>query len=419
MNRRTFIKDSAIAATMPFFLNALSACHIQSLRQSKNKILVLIQLIGGNDGLNTLIPLDNYHRIAAARPNLFIPENKVLSLKGSNPVGLHPSLDGIKDLYNNDLVSFVQGVGFTHPVLSHFRAQDIWLTGSDTSVLSTGWMARYLETRYYNYPKGFPSKEYPHPPAIKIGDTGNFLFQSTEMDMSVIINPSTGFQSPELDISAVDADSFADIEMKSISEIMVQTQRYSKVLKSALASSFEHSKMYPQTGENPLADQLKIVAKLVKSDLQTSVYMVDLKGFDTHQGQVDPSNPVKGVHADLLKKMSEAITSFWDDIGRMGRENDVTGMAFSEFGRRIMSNASAGTDHGSSQPILFFGTCINAGIIGANPIIPDRVTVEDNLSLQYDYRSVYFSLLKNWLNVKPSVITDVLLGDFPEIRIFK
>ena len=419
MNRRSFIRNSAITAAVPLFLGALSACNFHTRRRPQNKILVLIQLIGGNDGLNTLIPLDNYDRITKARPGLYIPERKILSIKGTNSAGLHPSLEGIREMYDNDLVTFIQGVGYSNPVLSHFRSQDIWLTGADTKILSTGWMARFLETRYKNYPQGFPNQKYPDPPAIKIGDTGTFLFQGETIDMSVIINPSTGFQAPEVDLPADDESTFAAIEMKSISEVLQQTQHYSKTLKNALNTTFQHSKSYPKEGENSLADQLKIVSKLIKSGSQTPVYLVDLKGFDTHQGQVDPSDPTKGAHADLLKKLSQAVSCFWEDITAMGREDDVVGMTFSEFGRRIMSNASMGTDHGSSQPILFFGTGINAGIIGVNPVIPEHVTVQDNLPLQYDYRSVYTSVLKNWLDAEPTVISDVLLGSYQEIKIFK
>jgi uncharacterized protein (DUF1501 family) len=418
MNRRVFIRNSAITA-IPLFLGALSACHFDTQRKPKNRILVLIQLIGGNDGLNTLIPLDNYERIIKARPGLFIPEKKILSIKGTNSIGLHPSLEGIQDMYNNGLITFVQGVGYANPVLSHFRSQDIWLTGADTKILSTGWMARFLETRYKGYPKGFPSTKLPDPPAIKIGDTGTFLFQGQAIDMSVIINPSTGFQAPEVDLPVDDESTFAAIEMKSISEVLLQTQRYSKTIKNALDTSFQHSRSYPKEGENSLADQLKIVSKLIKSGSQTPVYMVDLKGFDTHQGQADPSDPTKGAHADLLKKLSQAISCFWEDITAMGRENDIVGMTFSEFGRRIISNASMGTDHGSSQPTLFFGAGINSGIIGANPLIPEHITVQDNLPLQYDYRSVYSSVLKNWLDAEQNVISNVLLGSYPEIGIFK
>jgi uncharacterized protein (DUF1501 family) len=419
MNRRLFIRNTAISAAVLPFLNVLSACGVK--KTSQNRAFVIIQLIGGNDGLNTLIPLgDSYKKITEARRNISIPENKVLNLKGFESTGLHPSMGGIRDLFNDDCVNFVQGVGYDNPNYSHFRSSDIWLTASDASkVLYTGWMARFLETRYKNYPKGFPSATSPDPPAIKVGDTGSFLFQGSTMDVSLVVNPTSGLENLETDPTGMEIPSYASDEVKSIRQILLQTDLYSATIKNALGTSFQHSSLYPKTGENPLADQLKAVAHLIHSGLETPVYMVDLKGFDTHCEQVSPSDPTKGSHADLLAKLSQAITCFWDDINRMGRSDDVVGMAFSEFGRRIMSNSSYGTDHGSTQPIMFFGKSVNPGIIGTNPIIPDKVTVDDNLPKQFDFRSVYNSILKDWAGGTTAVVEDVLLGNFPEVKVFR
>ncbi len=417
MNRKKFIKNAGIAALFPFVLDALQACNT---RQTGNRIFVIIQLDGGNDGLNTLIPLDNYQLLAASRPNLLIPENKVLRMKGVSQTALHPALEGIKDMYDDKLISFVQGVGYHNPSYSHFRSSDIWLTGSDSAtVLNTGWSARYLQTRYNGYPTGFPNSEHPEPPAIKIGDTGTYLFQGNEMDMSIVIDPAGGFETQEVEASSSELMGMAGRETKSIREMLLQAQKYSKVMKEALAIPFNHSKLYPEPGNNPLADQLKRVAQLINGGLQTSVYLVDLKGFDTHNTQVESDNTTKGVHANLLSKLSQAITCFWDDIQCMGKENEVAGMTFSEFGRRIMSNASFGTDHGSSQPILFFGSKVKHGIIGTNPVIPEKITVNDNLALQYDYRAIYASVLKQWYGASNEVISNVIPGKFPEIEIFK
>ena len=417
MNRKKFIKNAGIAALFPFVLDALQAC---GAKQNRNRIFVIIQLDGGNDGLNTLIPLDNYRLLAAARPNLLIPENKVLRMKGVSQTALHPALEGIKDMYDDNLISFVQGVGYYNPSYSHFRSSDIWLTGSDSAtVLNTGWSARYLQTRYNGYPTGFPNSEHPEPPAIKIGDTGTYLFQGNEMDMSIVIDPYAGFESREVESSSNESTTMAGKETRNILGMLQQTQRYATVIENALATSFTHSKSYPEKGKNPLADQLKMVAHLINGGLQTPVYLVDLKGFDTHNSQAEPGNTTKGVHANLLGQLSQAISCFWEDIQRMGKENEVAGRTFSEFGRRIMSNASYGTDHGSSQPILFFGSNIKRGITGTNPVIPEKVTVNDNLTLQYDYRTIYKSVLKQWFGASDEVVSSVLFGKFPEIEIFK
>lgn len=416
MKRRKFIRSTSAAFALPFLLNAFHSCTAQS---SRHRVFVFIQLEGGNDGLNTLIPLNNYGVLAAARPNLLIPEKKTLSLKGVTDTALHPSLSEIKELYDNGLIAFVQGVGYDNPSYSHFRSSDIWLTGSDAStVLYTGWAARYLESHYQNYPNGFPNVQHPDPLAIKIGDTGTYLFQGEEMDMGIVLD-SAGMEPGDIKSPASEQPTLAGKEISSIRRLLLQTQRYSGVVNNALKSSFTHSKLYPPQGENSLADKLKTVAQLIGSGLQTSVYLVDLTGFDTHNSQVDPSDPTKGEHANLLHKLSQAIACFWDDVIKMGKENEVAGMTFSEFGRRIMSNASYGTDHGSSQPLLFFGANIKPGITGTNPVLPQKVTVNDNLALQYDFRSVYASVLKSWFEAPENSISEILYGDFPPLQLFR
>jgi hypothetical protein len=148
------------------------------------------------------------------------------------------------------------------------------------------------------------------------------------------------------------------------------------------------------------------------------VYLVDLKGFDTHTEQVTKGDTTKGIHAELLAKLSQAITCFWDDVVKMGREGDVAGMTFSEFGRRIVSTSGYGTDHGSSQPLLFFGANIKQQLIGHNPIIPEKVTTEDNLPLQYDFRTVYKSVLSQWFQAPDALIAKVLPEQHDTLPIF-
>ena len=275
-----------MAAALYPFLNTLASCKTTGGKQ--NRIFIFIQLIGGNDGLNTLIPIDKYESIKKARPNLFIPENKILPLKGTSITGLHPSLKGIQDLYNNNLIGFVQGVGYENQNYSHFRSSDIWLTGSEaTKVLYTGWMARFLDSSFHNYPEGFPSPTHTDPPAVNIGDTGTFLFQGKTMDMSIVVDPAAdGLEVHGISEATNDDNTYAGKEVKSIREILVQTEQYAGVIKKAISTPFLHSKLYPEKGKNLLADQLKLAAKLINGGLQTSVYHVDLKGFDTHSAQV-------------------------------------------------------------------------------------------------------------------------------------
>lgn len=189
------------------------------------KIQVLIQLTGGNDGLNTLIPLNEYDKLVKARPNLFIPENKVLLLNGNRDTGLHPSQRGIRDMYNHGLASFVQGVGYENQNYSHFRSADIYLTGTESSkVLYTGWMARFLETKFKGYPEGFPNRENPDPPAIKVGDTGTFLFQGNEMDLSIVYGPATEAQHGCQELSPTAAQGYAGEGINMIREVKIRVR---------------------------------------------------------------------------------------------------------------------------------------------------------------------------------------------------
>lgn len=420
MNRRVFIKNVGLASLLPAMSGSLVWACNPSRSNSEKRIFVFIQLMGGNDGLNTLIPLDNYKNVAAARPNLYIPEDKVLDLKGNALTGLHPSLAGIQDMYKNGMVSFVQNVGYENPNYSHFRSSEIWLTGSRSNeLILTGWVGRYLENKYVGYPKGFPSKEYPHPPAIKVGESGTMLFEAEAMDMSIVISPNeSGLDVDSMGNSKI-GTGYAVDEVSQIKEILIQTEQYSGAVGSALAVPFKHSTMYPEKGENRLADQLKTVAKLINGGLKTSFYHVNMGGFDTHEHQAEEGSTTKGTHATLLAKVSQAITCFWDDIEAMGRQDDVAGMTVSEFGRRIISNSSCGTDHGAAQPIILFGKSVNNEIVGKNPDIPEKAKSMDNLVPLISFNSVYSSIMTDWFHADEEVTKRVVGSEHEKLQLFK
>jgi uncharacterized protein (DUF1501 family) len=187
------------------------------------------------------------------------------------------------------------------------------------------------------------------------------------------------------------------------------------VIKTAALKVNKQSDKYPAQGKNALADQLKIVARLIGGGLKTKIYMVNIGGFDTHSKQTEDTDTTAGNHAGLLKKISEAIYAFMDDLEYLQAKNRVMGITFSEFGRRIKSNASGGTDHGAGAPLFYFGHNIKGGIIGENPIIPAAVTVNDNVAMQYDFRAVYSSILENWFNINSAEISKILPGQYPTL----
>lgn len=385
---------------------------------ANGRVMVLIQLAGGNDGLNTIIPLDQYSALSVARSNILIPEKKVLPIDGISVTGFHPSMQGIQKLYNDGLVNIVQGVCYPDPIYSHFRASDIWLTASDaTQYLNDGWLGRYLAEEYNGYPQGYPNNEQPDPPAIEIGTTVSKALVGPNTSMGMALTDIDSFYHLIGNTVADAPDTPAGHELTFLRYIAQQTQSYTSSLQKAAAKAKNISTLYP--AGNALAEKLKIVARLIAGGLQTPIYLVSHGSFDSHANQTEASDTTAGTHAALLNKLSEAVVAFLDDCKLLQTDDRVAAMTFSEFGRRIISNGSQGTDHGSAQPIMVFGKNVNPGIIGSNPVIPVKATVRDNLDMQHDYRSVYASVLADWFQVSQNVMQDVLLNDYSVLPIFK
>ena len=380
--------------------------------------MVFIQLHGGNDGLNTIIPLDQYSALSKARANILIPEKSVLQLKGVEQTGLHPSMSGIQAMYNNGLVNIVQGVSYPDQNFSHFRATDIWLTASDsTQYLNDGWLGRYLANEYQGYPQGYPNSVTPDPLAIEIGNAMSTALIGPNVSMGMALTSIDSFYNLIGNEVGAVPNTQAGHELTFLRYISQQTQQYTSVLQTAANKAKNLSTKYPDN--NSLADQLKIVARLIAGGLKTPVYIVNLSGFDSHINQVNQSDPTTGSHANNLKMVSDAVAAFFDDCKLLKTDDNVAAMAFSEFGRRIISNGGYGTDHGTSEPILVFGNHVNPGFIGHNPVVPANSTVEDNLDTQYDFRSVYASILSDWFEISADVINNVLMRDFDILPIFQ
>jgi uncharacterized protein (DUF1501 family) len=428
MNRKEFLGNTIKAGMIPIAINGFGlkafadSPLIQFLNKSGNedRVLVLVQLNGGNDGLNTVIPLDQYSKYYSARTNIAIPENKVLSLSGKLGIGLHPSMSQISNLYSDGKIGIIQNVGYPNQDFSHFRSTDIWLTASDADKNEeTGWMGRYLDTKFPNFPNGYPNTTHPDPPAIQIGAMISPALQGKEMSMGIsITDPSNFYQFINGTVDPAPNTPMGH-ELTFIRLVAQQTQQYAGSIKSAADKITNKSTKYPSVGTNTLADQLKIVARLVAGGLKTRVYMVSLGGFDTHATQVVAGSPETGTHATLLGRISAAIDAFQDDLKLLGIENRVLGMTFSEFGRRIKSNDSLGTDHGAAAPMFMFGSQLNGGVYGKNPFIPDGPSGGDNIPLEFDFRSIYATILKDWFEVSDTDLQLVLKSNFPTLPLVK
>ena len=425
MKRRDFVKHSLPASiTLPALINGFSVKAftgssplVQALLGSPptetDKVLVLVQLNGGNDGLNMVIPIEFYANYYNARKNIAIPQNKVLTLNGTAKTGLHPGMTGMQTLFNEGKLSIVQAVGIPTPNFSHFRATDIWMSASDPEeVINTGWAGRYLGNEYPNFPNGYPNAQVPDPLAIQIGAVASLALQGPVMNMAMNIFDPTSFYDFLDGVQDVVPDKPWGKELKYIRLIAGQTEDYSTVIKAAAAKVTSQGS-YP--GDNYLAQQLKIVARLVKGGLKTRIYMVSTGGFDTHSAQVNTLDTTTGYHNQLLSGVSNAIKSFMDDLEGLGVADRVIGMTFSEFGRRIKSNGSMGTDHGSAAPLFVFGKNVRPGIVGNNPYIPGTASVNDNIPYQYDFRSIYASILQQWFCVNATDLETIMLRNFPQI----
>ncbi len=427
MNRRQFLLRTVPTTVLPMFFGSFTlkayghSPFLDTLIGSTvetDHVLVLVQLNGGNDGLNTVIPLDQYSALSAARTNILIPDSQVLRLADNAATGLHPAMPGLQALYNDQKLAIVQGVGYPNPSFSHFRATDIWLTGADSNqTLTTGWMGRYLESEFPDYPNGYPSTVMPDPLAIQIGTIVTPGLQGSSVSMGMAITSPTSFYQLVTGVEDPVPNTPAGHELAFIREVAQQTNLYASVIRAAAEKGTNKSTLYPASG-NPLANQLKIVAQLVSGGLKTRIYVVNIGGFDTHADQVSATGGNStGAHAKLLAELSAAISAFQDDLELLGVADRVIGMTFSEFGRRIKSNASLGTDHGTSAPMFLFGKNVSAGVFGTNPEIPTQASVNDNLAMQFDFRSVYASVLSDWFGVPPNQLNTVLLNNYNRIPV--
>ena len=427
MKRRDFLQTTGAATTSVALLSGFpigaygyspELAALTNAATATDKVLVIVQLQGGNDGLNMIIPVDQYAALLAARPALALPQSQVLPL--TTATGIHPAMATAQQLYKDGKLGVVQSVGYPSPNFSHFRATDIWTSGSASDVVwTTGWGGRYLDGEFPGYPAGYPSAQNPDPLAVTIGSVVSNCVQGPAVNMGMAIASTSSFY--QLLSGGVDTAPAtpAGHELTFIRQVVSQTQVYTTTIQAAAAKAKNLSPLYPAAGQNALADQLKIVAQLVAGGLSTRIYVCQLGGFDLHSQQVVAGATATGTHATLLGKLADGINAFQDDLKRLGVQDRVIGMTFSEFGRRIKANASLGTDHGAAAPLLVFGSQANPIVHGANPQLPAAAGVNDNVAMQYDYRSVYSSILQDWFKVPSATLAQLFGQTFPYVPVIK
>jgi len=454
MKRRNFIKSLSSAAGASFALNNIPVramteqSHFLRLAgQSDNdRVIVIIQLHGGNDGLNTVIPVEQYDQYYSRRANIAIPSKnsvrKYIGLDSTldlpDQVGLHPDMIGAKDLYDRGRMTIVQGVSYPNNNGSHFRGRDIWFMGGGfDDYYSSGWVGRYLQQQYEPqvYPDDFPNASMPDPLAIELGSDVSLVFHQdgniptsislpTDVDsFRQLIEGLQGFEDKEIDPrgkppSFLDNSPYGK-ELNWILGLEDKTEDYAArlwdIFESSSATSVTYPEKYPfnaPTGSlnNGLSGQLQLVARLIAGGAKTKAYLVRIGGFDTHADQVESYDPTMGSHAALMYHLSSAMNAFQADLRSRGIEDRVLSVTTSEFGRRIDSNGSFGTDHGTGGPMFIFGKGVKPGVVGTNH---DLSTSQGNISMQHDYRQVFANILKDWMLVDESVINDdIFFGNF-------
>lgn len=430
--RREFVSRglmlASAAVTVPAFLESSASAMTAAMKGlssapgiPEDHILVVIQLSGGNDGLNTVVPfgIDQYFK---ARQGIAVPANQALSL-GVDGLGLHPQLKGVKELFDGGTAAVIQGVGYPNPNRSHFKSMDIWQT-ADTTATGDGWLGKYFDSECCGYGKGENGSPEPMqapqsggPPGIAIGRSAPLAMQGRQIK-PVSFESEKLFRWSGLDIhkslvapydeisrrevtSNVRPDSSAAFLMRTSLDAQVS----SELIRKAVA--LRPSVQYPQ---GDLARQLSMVASMIKAGLKTRVYYVTHGGFDTHAGQ----GGAIGRHANLLGQFAGSVKAFYDDLKSQGNDGRVMSMAFSEFGRRVAQNASQGTDHGTAAPMFLFGPMVRPGVVGDHPSLTDLD--DGDLRHRIDFRTVYAGILSGWLKADAKTILE---GEFKPVEVLK
>lgn len=434
MKRRNFLKYTSTLPFAPLLLNgtsvstflAPSMLSLMNCEEVNDRALVILQLEGGNDGLNTLIPIPQYDTYVSYRPNLAIPQNQLLDLTDSNlnesqQVGLHPSLSGLQSLYNSGKVNIIRSVAYENQNLSHFKSTDLWLSGGDGTPAhfnyDTGWMGRFLEAAYPNV-QGQPTAEMPDPLGIQIGikrpSLGFYTHNLHPTALNLADQDPAGFYSLINEFGGQPITNVPNSIYGNHLNYIMSTEQSTTIYAERVSNVFNagsNMATYPDTN---LASQFKTVARLISGGCKTKIYLVHIVGFDTHAEQAEVEDSTIGVHASLLQEVSDAIAAFQSDLAMLGKEDQVLTVTFSEFGRKATENGSRGTDHGTLAPMFVFGSAVQAGMVGQNPDI-SVLGGSDGTQLtnpQHDYRQVYATLLQDWLGADNSLLEAAYFGNW-------
>ncbi len=408
-SRRSFLQALGIGSTGSLMLagSQLSASSVSPLAMALNKsdndnVLVLIRLSGGNDGLNTIVPVYDFDTYAGARPSIYHKQRDLITL--DNDFAMPNYMQPLESMWGDGMMKVVHGVGYEGQNLSHFKSSDIWATANTNygDALNQGWFGKYFKENYQDFLLAPPE----NPLAIQIGSVGNLIFSDEDAQFAFLVsNPGqlesiakngTQFNVNDLDLSCKSGQQ---------QEFLRATSNSTYIYSGVISDAYKATSNRVEYSDNKIADQLAIIARLIKGNLGTKVFMVTLNGFDTHANQPER-------HMELMGDLSKAVKDFYTDLEETGHHEKVLGMTFSEFGRRFFENGSNGTDHGAASPTMFFGPALNGnGFVGEHPDI-DNLDRNKNLQSTTDFRSLYASVLSQWLCIDQPSVDSALSGSF-------
>lgn len=365
-----------------------------------DRVLVLIQLNGGNDGLNTVIPVNNdiYY---SNRPTIAIP--KAASILLDDETGIHPAMSALQPLWDNAQMAVVHNVGYANQTRSHFEGTVNWSTArSQGAPESTGWLGRYLidsNPDFFTNPTDYPL-------AVRVGGPAT-LFQSTAGNLSVTFGDAQEFQQFITQGGFYDANDVPNTaygtELSFVRNVTNASFRYVESVQTASDNGTNLADNYPNSG---LGQSLSVVARMLRGGLQTRMFTVSRGGFDTHSNQ----GGVNGSHAGLVGDVASSVAAFLEDLAQDGLDDRVLVMTFSEFGRTLSQNGSGGTDHGAGAPMLLFGKGVAGGLYGSQSNLVDLYGGDPRFST--DYRSVYADILDDWFGLEDGTVNDILGGSY-------
>lgn len=402
MKRGSFLFGAAgglvvAANTHHVFARALAAAPLAGVPAHEDRVLLIINLQGGNDGLNCVVPYGDA-RYYSVRPTLAVAPSDVLAI--DRRIGLNPGMKSLKSLYDAGKVAIVQDVGYPNPDHSHFRSTEIWQTAAPDRYEHTGWLGRYLDSADIPAGQLFTGVALSQVlPEVLVADRADVPAIAQLNGYHLARDREVATRDAYTSMLRDDRMPFSSPYLARVTEIEDHAQKGSEELPK-LISGYRAAGTYPAT---PLGRSLALAAQLIGSRIGTRILYVAHGSFDTHVSQ-------KPTQDRLLTEFSDAVKAFYDDLAAHGNDKRVLTMTFSEFGRRIAENASRGTDHGEASPLFLIGGAVKGGMYGRYPDLSEGTT--GNVRFQTDFRSVYATVLERWLG-RPSEV--ILRGTFPTV----